>query len=71
LWGETLTKIVVDFNRCESNARCMQVAPDIFQVREDDKLYVLNEHPPESARERVMKAIRVCPKQALSIDEEN
>jgi len=47
----------------------MQVAPDIFQVRDDDKLYVLNEHPPESARERVMKAIRVCPKQALSVGE--
>ena len=48
----------------------MQVAPEIFEVRDDDKLYVLNEHPPESARERVMKAVRVCPKQALSIMED-
>jgi ferredoxin len=47
----------------------MQVAPDVFEVRDDDKLYVLNEHPPESARERVLKAVRVCPKQALSISE--
>jgi len=49
----------------------MQVAPDIFEVRDDDKLYLLNEHPPESASERVMKAVRVCPKQALSIVEDN
>jgi ferredoxin len=49
----------------------VQVAPDIFEVREDDKLYLLQEHPPESARERLMKAVRVCPKQALSIAEEN
>jgi ferredoxin len=69
--GDTHTKIVVDYNRCESNARCMQVAPDIFEVRDDDKLYLLNEHPPEAARERVMKAVRVCPKQALSIVEDN
>jgi len=69
LLGDTPTKIVVDYNRCESNARCMQVAPDVFQVRDDDKLYVLNEHPPESARDRVIKAVRVCPKQALSISE--
>ena len=68
--GDTRTKIVVDYNRCESNARCMQVAPDIFEVRDDDKLYLLDEHPPESARERVMKAVRVCPKQALSISED-
>jgi ferredoxin len=47
----------------------MQVAPDIFEVRDDDQLYILNEHPPESARERVLKAVRVCPKQALSISE--
>ena len=69
LWRDTSTKILVDYNRCESNARCMQVAPDIFEVRDDDKLYVLDEHPPESARERVMKAVRVCPKQALSVVE--
>jgi ferredoxin len=48
----------------------MQVAPEIFEVRDDDKLYVLDEHPPEAARARVMQAIRVCPKQAISITEE-
>lgn len=48
----------------------MQAAPEIFEVREDDKLYVLNEHPPESSRERVLKAVRVCPKQAISIVED-
>jgi len=64
------TKIVVDYDRCESNARCVQVAPEIFEVRDDDKLYVLNEHPTEAMRERVLKAVRVCPKQAISIVED-
>ncbi|HVN91327.1 MAG TPA: ferredoxin [Candidatus Binataceae bacterium] len=62
--------MVVDYNRCESNARCMEVAPDIFHVGEDDQLTILNENPPESARERILKAIRVCPKQALSLVED-
>jgi ferredoxin len=48
----------------------MQVAPDIFEVRDDDNLYVLNETPPESARDRVLNAIRVCPKQAISLAED-
>ncbi|MGH7842870.1 MAG: ferredoxin [Candidatus Binataceae bacterium] len=65
--GEIVTKIVVDYTRCESNARCMQVAPEIFQVGEDDQLTVLNENPPESSRERVLRAVKVCPKQAISI----
>jgi O-6-methylguanine DNA methyltransferase len=67
--GDKPTKIVVDWDRCESNARCAEVAPDIFHVGEDDKLEVLNENPPESARERVLKAVKVCPKQAISIVE--
>jgi len=48
----------------------MEVAPDIFHVGDDDQLTILNENPPESARERVLKAIRVCPKQALSLIED-
>jgi ferredoxin len=48
----------------------MQVAPEIFHVGEDDKLTVLNEHPPESSRERVLRAVKVCPKQAISIVED-
>lgn len=47
----------------------MQTAPEVFEVREDDKLYVLNEHPPESLRDRVMRAAQVCPKQAISIED--
>jgi len=63
-------KIVVDYDLCESNARCMDVAPEYFEVRDDDKLYVLDEHPPESARERVLRAVKVCPKHAISVVEE-
>jgi ferredoxin len=48
----------------------MQAAPEIFHVDDYDKLQVLNEHPPESSRERVLKAIKVCPKQALSLVED-
>ena len=43
-------KIVVDFDLCESNAICMQIAPDLFEVRDDDFLYVLNEEPGEDRR---------------------
>ena len=38
-------RVVVDFDLCESNAICMQIAPDVFEVRDDDFLYVLNEPP--------------------------
>ena len=60
-------RVVVDFDLCESNAVCMGIAPDIFEVHDDDFLYVLNENPPESDRARVEEAVRRCPKQAISI----
>ena len=63
-------KVVVDFDLCESNALCMGVAPEVFEVRDDDFLYVLDEHPPEALRAKVEEAVRVCPKQAISLVEE-
>ena len=62
-------KVVVDFDLCESNALCMAAAPEVFEVRDDDFLYVLNENPPESMREKVEQAVQRCPKQAISIEE--
>ena len=61
-------RVVVDFDRCESNALCMAEAPEVFEVRDDDFLYVLQENPPEELRSKVEEAVRRCPKQAISIE---
>ncbi|HUI48263.1 MAG TPA: ferredoxin [Acidimicrobiia bacterium] len=60
-------RVVVDFDKCESNALCMAAAPEVFEVREDDFLYVLQEEPPDALRAKCEEAARVCPKQAISI----
>jgi ferredoxin len=62
-------RVVVDLTRCESNALCMEVCPEVFEVRDDDLLYVRNESPPEELRARVEQAARVCPKQAITIED--
>jgi ferredoxin len=62
-------KIVVDFDRCESNAVCMGIAPDIFEVRDDGFLYILDENPSEARRAEVQEAVDMCPKAAISIQE--
>jgi ferredoxin len=63
-------RVVVDFDLCESNAVCMAVAPEVFEVRDDDFLYVLQETPDESLRDKVEEAVRRCPKQAISLAED-
>jgi len=60
-------RIEIDFDRCESNAVCMGIAPQVFEVRDDDNLYLLQERPPESLRPLVEAAASGCPKQAISI----
>ncbi len=62
-------KVVVDYDVCESNAICMAVAPEVFEVRDDDFLYVLDENPAEALRPKIEEAVRRCPKQAISIED--
>lgn len=61
--------VVVDFDKCESNAVCMGIAPSVFEVRDDDFLYILQEQPADELRPDVEEAVRRCPKQAISITE--
>ena len=60
-------RVVVDFDLCESNALCVAAAPEVFEVRDDDLLYILDEHPAEALRAKMEQAVRVCPKQAITI----
>lgn len=62
-------RVVVDYDLCESNAICMGIAPEVFEVRDDDFLYVLDETPPEELRGKVEEAVRRCPKQAISLQD--
>jgi ferredoxin len=62
-------KIIVDFDKCNSNAVCQVAAPEVFEVREDNFLYILQEEPPESLRAKVEAAVRGCPTRAISVEE--
>jgi len=61
-------RVIVDYDLCESNALCMAAAPEVFEVRDDDYLYVLQEEPPEDLRAKVEAAARSCPKAAITIE---
>lgn len=61
-------KIVINYDLCEANAICMGIAPEVFEVRDDDNLYLLDEEPGEALRDKMEEAVRRCPKQAISIE---
>ena len=55
-------RVVVDFDLCESNALCMAAAPEVFEVRDDDFLYVLDENPPEELRDKSWPPSEAAPR---------
>jgi len=61
-------KVIVDHDQCEGHARCQSAAPEVFEVRDDDKSYVLMDLVPEEQRANVERAARLCPKQAITIE---
>jgi ferredoxin len=62
-------KVNVDFDLCTSNAVCMGIAPEVFEVRDDGFLYVLNEDPGPEFDERLRLAVASCPNGAITLGE--
>jgi ferredoxin len=63
-------RVIVDRDLCESNGVCEGLAPEVFQINDNDELDILQEHPDESLKAKVQDAVRSCPKQALRVEED-
>ncbi|MCY7395673.1 MAG: ferredoxin [Nocardioides sp.] len=60
-------KISVDFDRCESNGLCQAMAPDVFELDDDDFLVVKAEETTSENLAAVRQAVAACPKAAISL----
>ena len=67
LWYTGRVKVTVDFELCQSHGLCTQNVPEVFEIRDDGFLYILDENPPESLRTRLQSAVRECPTGAISV----
>jgi len=64
-------RVVADPTRCQGYANCLGEAPDVFDLDEaTNQVIVLKEQPGEEERAAVEAAVRVCPVQALAIEED-
>ena len=64
-----MAKVSVDWDLCESNGICEAMAPDVFELDDDDMLQVEDPTVTEENRERVQRAVAGCPRAAISIVE--
>ena len=60
-------RVVVDLDECEANAVCVGIAPEMFELDDDEQLHVLIEEPDGELAERAREAVDSCPKRALFI----
>lgn len=60
-------EIGVDRLACEANAVCVGLAPDVFDLDDDEELVIAPGAVPADQVERVSGAVKACPKNALFI----
>ena len=63
-------RLVVNWPLCDGNGVCTVEVPELLDLDEDDNLVVKQERFGEDLRANVENAVRVCPKHALSIEED-
>ena len=59
-------RVIVDRDRCEGNAVCMGIAPDIFDLDDDDYAVVKADPIPADQEQLAEQAIAECPRAALA-----
>ncbi len=62
-------KVTVDYDMCASTGGCMQICPEVFEVRSDGFLYILQEQPGEALHDKVREAAELCPTAAIELEE--
>lgn len=59
-------EVRVDRDRCEANGVCVGIAPDIFDLDDDEELIISAAVPPVDREADVRSAIAQCPRAALT-----
>ena len=63
-------KVKVDALRCDAHGLCVQACPEVFALDDDDDVVtVLQEEPDESLRQSLNRAVMMCPKAAITIED--
>ena len=62
-------KIKVDFDLCESNALCGAMAPEVFELDDDDYLVVKADETTPETLDNVTRAVAACPRAAISLED--
>lgn len=63
-------EVSVDTRLCEANGVCVGIAPGVFALDDEEMLRIQQPAADSAEIERVAKAVQLCPKGALSAQQE-
>jgi ferredoxin len=62
--------VIVDLDACAAHGDCVVVAPEIFDLGEDDEVVtLLQAEPPDDLRSKAQAAVDACPMAAIRIED--
>lgn len=61
-------KVTVNYDVCAATGGCAQICPEVFEIRKDGYLYVLQDNPGEELRDKVTQAADACPTAAITVE---
>ncbi len=62
-------RVKADFDLCEANALCVGIAPETFELDDDDNLWILHDEVTADNEAKIRQAVASCPRNALSIED--
>ena len=66
---EDVVKVTVNFDVCASTGACAQVAPKVFEIRNDGYLHIRKEQPGPELYDEVQQAADLCPTGAIMLED--
>jgi ferredoxin len=61
-------QVAVDYDLCEANGICVGIAPEVFDLDDDDNLHLLRTDVTYESESRIQQAVDSCPRNALRIE---
>ena len=58
--------VQVDPMICQGTGYCERLAPDVFEVGDDNKAHILQPHPEPGHQELMEEAATLCPTRAIT-----
>jgi ferredoxin len=65
---EVLGQVAVDYDLCEANGICVGIAPEVYDLDDDDNLHLVETDVTAANESRIQQTIDSCPRNALRIE---